>query len=115
MLISDRSSDVCSSDLPGGHRRAQAAMTATVDPVPVIRTRGLGKVYSPGTQAEVVALKGADLRIGRGDFVAIMGPSGSGKSKIGRAQSELQSLMRISYAVFCLKKKQMQVMSKLAK
>src|SRR3546814_4373219 len=26
-------------------------------------------------------------------------------SKIGRATSELQSLMRISYAVFCLKKK----------
>src|SRR3546814_8211849 len=26
-------------------------------------------------------------------------------SKIGRAPSELQSLMRISYAVFCLKKK----------
>src|SRR3546814_4713466 len=28
--------------------------------------------------------------------------------KIGRAHSELQSLMRISYAVFCLKKKQKQ-------
>src|SRR3546814_3066902 len=28
------------------------------------------------------------------------------KGEIGRAQSELQSLMRISYAVFCLKKKQ---------
>src|SRR3546814_9409892 len=26
-------------------------------------------------------------------------------AEIGRAQSELQSLMRISYAVFCLKKK----------
>src|SRR3546814_1944776 len=26
-------------------------------------------------------------------------------AKIGRAQSELQSLMRISYAVFCLKQK----------
>src|SRR3546814_2309378 len=100
----------------------------------LIRTRGLGKVYSPGTQAEVVALKGADLRIGRGDFVAIMGPSGSGKSTpmnlIGcldtasggsyecdgvdvstRSEehtSELQSLMRISYAVFCLKKKKQQ-------
>src|SRR3546814_7201563 len=29
-----------------------------------------------------------------------------GDDKIGRAQSELQSLMRISYAVFCLQKKQ---------
>src|SRR3546814_3663772 len=29
----------------------------------------------------------------------------SGTTEIGRATSELQSLMRISYAVFCLKKK----------
>src|SRR3546814_7766478 len=29
----------------------------------------------------------------------------SPEDQIGRAQSELQSLMRISYAVFCLKKK----------
>src|SRR3546814_8148502 len=29
-------------------------------------------------------------------------------SKIGRAHSELQSLMRITYAVFCLKKKDIQ-------
>ena len=50
--------------------------------VPVIATRDLGKVYAQGTQAEVVALRDADLVVGRGEFVAIMGPSGAGKSTL---------------------------------
>ena len=57
-------------------------MTAADGAPPAIQTSALGKVYSAGTEAEVIALHGVDLSIGRGDFVAIMGPSGSGKSTL---------------------------------
>jgi putative ABC transport system ATP-binding protein len=49
---------------------------------PLIRTEALGKVYAPGTQAEVVALDHVDLSIRHGEFVSIMGQSGSGKSTL---------------------------------
>ncbi|MFA7322887.1 MAG: ABC transporter ATP-binding protein [Candidatus Nanopelagicales bacterium] len=46
---------------------------------PVIALRGITKVYGQG-EAEVRALDGVSLTIHPGEFVAIMGASGSGKS-----------------------------------
>ena len=48
---------------------------------PVIRLAGLTRRFSIGGE-EVLALKGIDLEIRRGEFVAIMGASGSGKSTL---------------------------------
>jgi putative ABC transport system ATP-binding protein len=47
----------------------------------VIETRDLTKVYQMGT-TELKALKGVDVTIERGEFVALMGTSGSGKSTL---------------------------------
>ena len=45
----------------------------------LIELRGVTKRYGSGA-AELMALKGIDLKVTAGEFVAIMGPSGSGKS-----------------------------------
>jgi putative ABC transport system ATP-binding protein len=50
-----------------------------VGDAPIIRMRGVTKTYGQGATA-FQALKGVDLDIQPGDFVAVMGASGSGKS-----------------------------------
>ena len=56
-------------------------MTAdTATSGPVVEMRGISKTYR--ANPPVLALRECDLRIGRGDYVAIMGASGSGKSTL---------------------------------
>ena len=46
----------------------------------LIELRNVYKIYSEGLESEVRALDGVSLEIERGEFVAIVGQSGSGKS-----------------------------------
>jgi putative ABC transport system ATP-binding protein len=56
-------------------------MNPSANNLPLIRIRQLVKTYQTG-EIEVKAVRGIDLDIERGEFVAIMGASGSGKSTL---------------------------------
>src|SRR3546814_3294836 len=113
MRISDWSSDVCSSDLvvwqptPQKGQRLSTVRSANCVRVPLSSSR-LASISAPVGQACTHSPQATQV-----DW-----PIGSSKSKITLAPglrtamprseehtSALQSLMRISYAVFCLKKK----------
>src|SRR3546814_4941779 len=111
MRISDCSSDVCSSDLTRFHARYRCGLDSLQIDTRHHTTPG-GTARAPGLH---VAVRGRLRRCrdaakpaapGRESPRSARTPVRSGRS--GRSEehtSELQSLMRISYAVFCLKKK----------
>src|SRR3546814_2611569 len=130
MRISDWSSDVCSSDLtlalPAGTYdiaaplRVQRRLTiaGAKDAKPVLRVAsGLARIESGGglrlenlaVDASAASGDGALIAVAAGvapnysiaiENVSVRGP-GKGRLRSDENTSELQSLMRISYAVFC--------------
>src|SRR3546814_7364439 len=125
MRISDWSSDVCSSDLLAAGAgplfragRTQPRLSAPAGrggtlrrahhPVQPHRRPDLRLARSPGADG----MRGAALVLGGMLLAALVGPlflawphDVIDWNRSEEHTSELQSLMRISYAVFCLKKK----------
>src|SRR3546814_2015780 len=109
MRISDWSSDVCSSDLILRRHEpelvARLRIVATTDPAPVPLL-----VAGPDCAPEVAAaLRQALLQVGSAPETAAIRDAlclSHFTTVVRSAEhtSELQSLMRISYAVFCLTK-----------
>src|SRR3546814_3238290 len=116
MLISDWSSDVCSSDLTYCTLGSRAA-SASAEP---LSSSSSPQTTSDGTATRLISSSVESVKLSSSGFIASGSPlvvfrnctaihSGEprGCSSIRSEEhtSELQSLMRISYAVFCLKKK----------
>jgi putative ABC transport system ATP-binding protein len=76
----------------------QVLLTRPEEAREVIRLEGIHKTYTMG-DVEVHALRGVSLGIREGEFVAIMGASGSGKSTTMNIIGCLDSPTRGSYAL----------------
>src|SRR3546814_4437018 len=99
MRISDWSSDVCSSDL--SILRHAASLPSQC---PTAKKSAWGMEDARGFAIEGLCRNPASEPVGSPS------PADSPQSSSSRSEehtSELQSLMRISYAVFCLKKKKL--------
>src|SRR3546814_3209932 len=106
MRISDWSSDVCSSDLPKPPNPISAFSAPLREQIP-------WKAYAPGIAADASrpSPSGA-ARMSRTtrplSTTCVPALPTSLRMRSEEHTSELQSLMRISYAVFCLKKNKKQ-------
>src|SRR3546814_9127100 len=117
MRISDWSSDVCSSDLPlpdGQGGGLDAVGTLGGEDVCADQSLGRPLRHQLDESPRVARRKGARHIVEGQHGRSHVDPPRSG-GRLGQADdrseehtSELQSLMRISYAVFCLKKKNTQ-------
>src|SRR3546814_10597810 len=126
MRISDWSSDVCSSDLQAAVRSAVESMSSVragegelARQVILGATGGavllallIAIVLGRGLTGPIRQMAGSMRRLADGDLeVEVPGLARKdeiadiAKARSEEHTSELQSLMRISYAVFCLKKK----------
>src|SRR3546814_8231420 len=108
MRISDWNSDVCSSDLFyrwGGHTLRATPCAHRRDVTCPRRPRTTQSAHSRGPLCRSSVTE-PDMPLAAHDVVSTdnAGRTG-GCSRSEEHTSELQSLMRISYAVFCLKKK----------
>src|SRR3546814_2269300 len=107
MRISDWSSDVCSSDLislPGLKYGTRLASTSTVSPV-----RGLRPVRASRARVEKAPNPRSSTRPSSASRAVISSKkvetiASTSRSRSEEHTSELQSLMRLSYAVFCMQK-----------
>src|SRR3546814_9594173 len=111
MRISDWSSDVCSSDLLAVARRNDGELVADTGGTSVRRV-DVGCDLLVGKESHILVAMGfareygPRLHLGIGDHDVLPPPVPGFISRARRSEehtSELQSLMRISYAVFCLK------------
>src|SRR3546814_7089687 len=110
MRISDWSSDVCSSDLSRRARaeiRAHLVLAGARGADPIARRGQAGAGFGvPDRRGRNAAGARADAgRVAGGAVSPSRARRRPGPDRSEEHTSELQSLMRISYAVFCLKKK----------
>src|SRR3546814_7341441 len=109
MRISDWSSDVCSSDLPVLlHHAAGQPRHDSADRDHSVRHAFKANDGFPRGHGDSPMLRNESEAIQPIEIDIAFAPAGIAIDSDGRSEehtSELQSLMRISYAVFCLKKK----------